>query len=57
MLYPFIYICSLLVYGMCSADSSFSFILVQENVANREEFDGDEDAGVYNPVVLPWKNR
>ena len=28
-----------------------------ENVANREEFDGDDDAGVYNPVVLPWKNR
>ena len=25
--------------------------------ANREEFDGDDDAGVYNPVVLPWKNR
>ena len=22
-----------------------------------KEFDGDEDAGVYNPVVLPWKNR
>lgn len=28
-----------------------------ENVANRDEFDGDSDAGVYNPVVLPWKNR
>ena len=29
----------------------------EENVKNIEEFDGDEDAGVYNPVVLPWKNR
>ena len=28
-----------------------------ENVANRDEFDGDSDAGVYNPVVLPWRNR
>lgn len=28
-----------------------------ENVLNRDEFDGDADAGVYNPVVLPWKNR
>uniref|UniRef100_A0A6V2P4A0 Uncharacterized protein n=1 Tax=Ditylum brightwellii TaxID=49249 RepID=A0A6V2P4A0_9STRA len=27
----------------------------EENVANRDEFDGDENAGVYNPVVLPWK--
>ena len=27
----------------------------EENVLNREEFDGDADAGVYNPVVLPWK--
>ena len=29
----------------------------EENAKNIEEFDGDEDAGVYNPVVLPWKNR
>ena len=29
----------------------------EENVLNREEFDGDADAGVYNPVILPWKNR
>mmetsp|Transcript_24236 Transcript_24236/g.52279 ORF Transcript_24236/g.52279 Transcript_24236/m.52279 type:complete len:297 (+) Transcript_24236:162-1052(+) len=29
----------------------------EENVANRDEFDGDSDAGVYNPVILPWKNR
>ena len=29
----------------------------EENKANIEEFDGDDDAGVYNPVVLPWKNR
>ena len=29
----------------------------EENVANRDEFDGDSDAGVYNPVVLPWKNN
>ena len=29
----------------------------EENKMNIEEFDGDEDAGVYNPVVLPWKNR
>lgn len=29
----------------------------EENVANRDEFDGDADAGVYNPIVLPWKNR
>jgi hypothetical protein len=27
----------------------------EENVLNRDEFDGDADAGVYNPVVLPWK--
>jgi hypothetical protein len=26
-----------------------------ENLKNRDEFDGDEDAGVYNPIVLPWK--
>jgi hypothetical protein len=26
-----------------------------ENISNRDEFDGDEDAGVYNPVNLPWK--
>jgi hypothetical protein len=26
-----------------------------ENAANRDEFDGDDDAGVYNPVRLPWK--
>ena len=26
-----------------------------ENIRNRDEFDGDEDAGVYNPVNLPWK--
>ena len=29
----------------------------EENVANRDEFDGDSDAGVYNPVVLPWKEK
>jgi hypothetical protein len=29
----------------------------EENKLNIEEFDGDADAGVYNPVVLPWKNR
>ncbi|KAL7450401.1 hypothetical protein ACHAWC_002319 [Mediolabrus comicus] len=31
----------------------------KENVDNREEFDDeiDANAGVYNPVVLPWKNR
>jgi hypothetical protein len=28
-----------------------------ENVKNRDEFDGDADAGVYNPVVLPWKAK
>lgn len=27
----------------------------RENVDNREEFDGDSDAGVYSPVKLPWK--
>lgn len=27
----------------------------RENVDNREEFDGPSDAGVYNPVKLPWK--
>jgi hypothetical protein len=26
-----------------------------ENVDNREEFDGPEDAGIYRPVKLPWK--
>lgn len=29
----------------------------EENILNREEFDGDADAGVYNPVILPWKNQ
>mmetsp|Transcript_3031 Transcript_3031/g.8555 ORF Transcript_3031/g.8555 Transcript_3031/m.8555 type:complete len:224 (+) Transcript_3031:12957-13628(+) len=29
----------------------------RENVENREEYDGDGTEGVYNPVVLPWKNR
>jgi hypothetical protein len=35
------------------------FVLCTENVANRNEFDQDidENAGVYNPVVLPWKDR
>jgi hypothetical protein len=27
----------------------------RENVDNRDEFDGPDDAGVYNPVKLPWK--
>jgi hypothetical protein len=27
----------------------------RENVDNREEFGGDENAGVYRPVKLPWK--
>jgi hypothetical protein len=27
----------------------------KENVDNRIEFDGADDAGVYNPVELPWK--
>lgn len=54
MLYPFIYICSPLVLVCVLLILLF---YLQENVANREEFDGDEDAGVYNPVVLPWKNR
>ena len=27
----------------------------RENVDNRDEFDGASDAGVYNPVKLPWK--
>mmetsp|Transcript_5041 Transcript_5041/g.6516 ORF Transcript_5041/g.6516 Transcript_5041/m.6516 type:complete len:243 (-) Transcript_5041:118-846(-) len=27
----------------------------RENVDNRDEFDGPSDAGVYNPVKLPWK--
>ena len=26
-----------------------------ENKDNRDEFDGDSNAGVYNPVILPWK--
>ena len=31
----------------------------KENVDNRDEFDDeiDKSAGVYNPVVLPWKDR
>lgn len=29
----------------------------KENVDNRDEYDGDADAGVYNPVILPWKSR
>lgn len=29
----------------------------EENKMNVEEFDGDEDAGVYNMPALPWKNR
>jgi len=31
----------------------------EENKLNTDEFDPDlaTDAGVYNPVVLPWKNR
>jgi len=29
----------------------------KENIDNREEFDGDTDAGVYNPVILPWKSQ
>lgn len=33
------------------------FRVEDENVKNRDEFDGDADAGVYNPVVLPWKEK
>lgn len=29
----------------------------KENVDNRNEFDGADDAGVYNPVELPWKKK
>lgn len=29
----------------------------RENQLNMQEFDGDENAGVYNPVVLPWKKN
>uniref|UniRef100_A0A7S2SGU6 Uncharacterized protein n=1 Tax=Eucampia antarctica TaxID=49252 RepID=A0A7S2SGU6_9STRA len=29
----------------------------QENVLNREEYDGDGSEGVFNPVVLPWKSQ
>ena len=31
----------------------------EENKLNREEFDPDlaNDAGVYNPIILPWTNR
>lgn len=29
----------------------------ERNIANRDEFDGEADAGVYNPVVLPWKKK
>ena len=31
----------------------------EENVANVDEFDEelDRNAGIYNPVILPWKNR
>jgi hypothetical protein len=31
----------------------------EENNLNKDEFDPDlaTDAGVYNPVVLPWKTR
>jgi hypothetical protein len=29
----------------------------RENQLNMQEFDGDENAGVYNPVVLPWKTN
>jgi len=28
-----------------------------ENVKNLDEFDGSDDAGVYNPVILPWKQK
>ena len=28
-----------------------------ENVANRDEYDGDGSEGVYNPVILPWKKQ
>ena len=48
--------------SICVAVNSFYSVVpigisTVENVANRDEFDGDSDAGVYNPVVLPWKNR
>ena len=31
----------------------------EENKLNVEEFDPDlaNDAGIYDPIVLPWKNR
>ena len=30
-----------------------------ENKLNVDEFDPDlaNDAGIYNPIILPWKNR
>jgi hypothetical protein len=33
------------------------FRVEDENVKNRDEFDGEADAGVYNPVTLPWKTQ
>mmetsp|Transcript_6528 Transcript_6528/g.9225 ORF Transcript_6528/g.9225 Transcript_6528/m.9225 type:complete len:305 (+) Transcript_6528:110-1024(+) len=33
------------------------FRVEDENIKNRDEFDGDSDAGVYNPVILPWKQQ
>ena len=33
------------------------FRVEDENFKNRDEFDGDDNAGVYNPVVLPWKTK
>lgn len=48
----------LLVYTQYMPDDKLTnarLRVERENIDNRDEFDGDEDAGVYNPVNLPWK--
>lgn len=47
----------LLVYTAYMPESKLRnarYRVENENIQNRDEFDGDEDAGVYNPVNLPW---
>jgi hypothetical protein len=46
-----------LVYMPCDKLDEARRRVEEENIANRDEFDGDADAGVYNPVVIPWKKK
>ncbi|KAL3915926.1 MAG: hypothetical protein SGILL_005415 [Bacillariaceae sp.] len=54
---------NLFVFGKYMPQDKLAFArkrVEEENVKNRDEFDSENlgsDAGVYNPIVLPWKEK